>query len=112
MCAATEEPAMLLDTILGTDEARFIDSSFMVSTGILIPKKADVDALIDRALQRFPGQVCFPMAHSHLAASSYAAILSHNLHAQVDDVDVFSCCAGGRSAECQLRGRAAGGQYL
>ena len=59
MCAATDEPATLLDTIFGTDEARFRDSNFMVGRGILTPKNADVDALNDRALQRFPGQVCF-----------------------------------------------------
>ena len=69
MCAAIDEPATLLDTFFGPDEARFRDSSFMVGRGILTPKNADVDALNDRALQRFPGQVCFLMAQSHLAAS-------------------------------------------
>lgn len=68
MCAATDEPAALLDRIFGTDEARFRDSTFMVGRGILTPKNADVDALNDQALQRFPGQVWFPMAHNYLAA--------------------------------------------
>ena len=109
MCAATDEPATLLGTIFGTDEARFRDSSFMVGRGILTPKNADVDALNDRALQTFPGQVCYCMAHSHLAASHSTPLSSHNLHAQVEDIDLLSCCAGGRSDECQLRGRAARG---
>ena len=36
--------------------------------GILTAKNTDVDALDDRALQISPGQVCFPMAHSHSPA--------------------------------------------
>jgi hypothetical protein len=36
----------------------------MVGGGILTPKNADKDALTDQALQRFPGQVWFPVAHN------------------------------------------------
>ena len=46
------------------------------------------------------------MAHNYLAANLFAPNLSHYLHAQLDEVMMVSCCAGGRSAECRLRGRA------
>ena len=79
MCAATDEPATLLDTIFGRGAQ--VQGQQLHGTEA---KNADVDALNEQALQTSPGQVRFPMAYSHLATIYSAPILSHSLHAQVD----------------------------
>ena len=67
MCAEGDDPTVLLDTIFGTDEATFSDRCFMVGRGILTPKNANVDALNDKALSRFPGQVSCPYPGTSLS---------------------------------------------
>ena len=49
----------------------------MVGRGIITPKNADVVALNDQALQKFPEQSWFPMARIFFAANWSAPILQH-----------------------------------
>ena len=59
MCAESDDPAVLLDKVIGTDVDMFNQPAFMVGRGVLTPKTADVDDFNAKGLQRFPGQVCF-----------------------------------------------------
>ena len=59
MCAESDDSAALLDTVFRTYVDMFNQPAFMVGRGVLTPKNADIDDVNAKALQRFPGQVCF-----------------------------------------------------